>query len=70
MQVEPLYTVQQVAELCHVPVSTVRKLFRGRAGIVTLTGPGKPAWRIPLSLVMAVLVENGYIPPDEMKKEA
>lgn len=60
--VERLYSVQQIAVLFHISTSQVRKLFRDRPGVVTLGGPGKPAWRIPQSLVLQVLAEHGYAP--------
>lgn len=58
---ETLYTVQQIASLWNVSVDQVRKVFRGRRGIINVsTGPGKPAWRIPASLVLQVMLERGY----------
>lgn len=60
VDVEPLYSVQQVAQLWHVGMEQVRKIFRGRAGVINIGSRQKPSWRIPASLVLQVMVERGY----------
>jgi hypothetical protein len=56
-----MYTVKQLASLWHVGTPKIRKLFRGRQGVVNLSGnPGRPVWRIPLSVAVDAMVESGY----------
>ena len=60
---EPMYSIQEISRRWHVHPDSVRKAFRGRAGVVNIsTSPGKPAWRVPASLLLEVLVEHGYDP--------
>jgi len=58
-----MYTVKQLARLWQVSDDQIRRIFRGREGVVNLSGnPGKPTWRIPASLAMEVAIERGYTP--------
>ena len=55
-----MYSVQQISRRWNVATDLVRRAFRGRAGIVNISGSGRPSWRIPASLLLAVMVERGY----------
>jgi hypothetical protein len=55
-EIERFYTISEIAERWKVHVVTVRHIFRGRKGVMQLAPRGP--WRIPASLVNAVMKER------------
>ncbi|HEY6290350.1 MAG TPA: hypothetical protein VI455_02160 [Terriglobia bacterium] len=59
--IEPLFSFQQLAQVWSVGHGQVRKIFRGRTGMINLGGgTAKATWRVPRSLVLAIMIERGY----------
>ena len=59
--IEPMYSIKEISALWHIGIPKIRKLFRGRPGVLNLSGnPAKPVWRIPVTLVVEVMLERGY----------
>jgi hypothetical protein len=59
-QLERLYTFREIGKLWHISTQLANKIFRDRVGIINLAGPNRPAYRVPLSIVIEVLRERGY----------
>jgi len=56
-----MYSIKEISALWHIGIPKIRKLFRGRPGVLNLSGnPAKPVWRIPVTLVVEVMLERGY----------
>jgi hypothetical protein len=59
--IEPLYSFQEISALWKVSIEQVRKLFVKRRGVINVgAGTLRPAWRVPASLALDVMVERGY----------
>jgi len=68
---EPLYSIRDVASLWQISRDQVRRLFKGRAGMVNIAnGRLRATWRIPESLVLQVASEHGYSRPVAGRNDA
>ena len=58
---ERLYLVGEVCLLFRISTNSAGRLLRGRPGVLNVsTGPGRPSYRIPGSVVINLLVERGF----------
>lgn len=57
---ERLYTLREIAKLWHIGPALVGRIFKDRAGVLNLSTPDRPSYRIPGSLVLEVMLERGY----------
>jgi hypothetical protein len=58
---EQFYSVSEISARLHISKDSVRKLFRGRPGLVRLSNGLRPRIRIPESLLYTVIGELGYV---------
>lgn len=58
---EALYTFKEIAGLWRCGQALVRKHFRGCPGVMNVaTGETRPAYRVPASVVLDVMLKLGY----------
>jgi hypothetical protein len=59
-EIEQLFTFKDISARWHISPGLTRKLFRARPGVLNMATPERPAYRVPASVVLEVLLERGY----------
>jgi len=57
---EQLYTFKEIARLWRISPGLARKIFKDRSGVLNMSSPERPAYRVPASILFEVLLERGY----------
>ena len=58
---EQLFTFKEIARLWRIGPGLVRKTFKDRIGVLNVaSGLKRPAYRVPASLLLEVMLERGY----------
>lgn len=58
---EHMHSFREICSIFNISRNLAGNLFRGRQGVINMaTGVGRPAYRVPTSTVIDVMVERGY----------
>ena len=59
--VERMYSFTEICSIFNISRNLAGNLFRGRPGVLNMaTGVGRPAFRVPTSTLVEVMIERGY----------
>lgn len=65
---EHMHSLREICSLFNISRNLAGNLFRGRAGVINMaTGVGRPAYRVPTSVLVEVMMERGYTREGAMK---
>lgn len=65
--IEPMFTIPQIARVWRVSTDKARELFLGRAGVINVGTAQRKLWRVPMSVLLAVIEERGSTPEQAEK---
>ena len=58
---EHMHSLREICSIFNISRNLAGNLFRGRRGVMNMaTGVGRPAYRVPTSVVISVMIERGY----------
>ena len=58
---EHMYSFSEICSIFNISRNLAGRLFRNRPGVMNMaTGVGRPAYRVPASVLVDVMVERGY----------